>query len=164
MNNKLNYYILLPLLCLSFFLETAFWPQVFGLLFTPNFFLVLIIATGIIMCSEDFMYLSFAVGLLADLYTATNFGIFSLSFLFLAMAICVFQKKLLKEESPVRILLLVALTVIAYDIFYVVVLYLFYYAGAFYLDFSFLLHRIIFDLIVTMVFIYPLRYLISKKN
>lgn len=164
MNNKINYYILLPLLFLGFFLETVFFPQVFSDSFSLNLLLVLIIATGIVMCSEDFIYLSFAVGLFTDLYTASNFGIFSLSFLFLAMVICILQKKILKEESFTKILLVAALAVIAYDIFYTAVLYLVYYMGVAYLDYAFVGFKIIFDLIITLILIYPAKYLISKKN
>jgi rod shape-determining protein MreD len=164
MNRKINYYTLLPLLFFTFFLETAFFPQVFSGSFVPNLLLVLIVAAGIVICSEDFIYLSFAVGLFADLYTATNFGIFSLSFLFLAMVICVLQKKILKEESLTRILLVAALAVIAYDIFYATVLYLIYYMGMAYLDYTFVGFKIIFDLTITLILIYPAKYLISKKN
>lgn len=163
MNRKINYYALCFFLSVAFFLETSFLPQLFPALFVPNLLVVVIIATGIILCTEDFLYIAFAVGLLMDLYSISYFGIFSLSMVLLSCVVCILRARFLKEENWPRFIFISVAAMVSYYLIFFPILYIFSNFNPDFFDPSFISKKIIFDSIVLILLIGPTRFMISKK-
>lgn len=162
MGSKINYYFFCFLFLIAFLLETSFLPQIFFGFFSPNLVAVIVIAAGLVLYSDDFIYLAFGVGLFMDLYTAVNFGIYSLGFTFLSVATSVFRSKFLKEGGVSRIFFITALSILTFDIFTLLLLY--FYSNVWLFDFLFVSKKIFFDIIVAIILIFPFKILIYKKN
>jgi rod shape-determining protein MreD len=163
MNRKINYYALYFFIGVAFFLETSFLPQLFPALFVPNLLVLIIIATGIIFCTEDFLYIAFAVGLLMDFYSASYFGIFSLSMVLLSCMVCILRARFLKEENWFKSVFVSVAAMLSYYIIFFLILYIFSNFNPDVFDLDFISKKIIFDSVMVTFLIGPTKFMISKK-
>jgi len=163
MPDRINYFILLPLLLLCFHLETTFGAQLGGGLFMPNLVLILLFAAALLACSADFLYIVLIFGFLSDLSAGVNFGIYTLSFVFSCTLLCQMKARFLPEESFVRVAALSALGALAYNLIYLALLSLVFNAGgAFAL--AFVGKKIAYDIVYAAVLTYGALRLIHKEK
>lgn len=163
MPDRINYYILLPLLLLCFFLETTFMAQLGGGNFMPNLVLILLFAAALLACSADFIYIALVFGFLFDLFAGVSFGIYLLSFVLSCLLLCQLRTRLLKEETFLRVTALGMLGALGYNLIYLALLFFVFNTGsAFSLDF--VSKKILFDLVYAAVFTYGAVRLIYKEK
>ncbi len=162
MEDKINYYILLPVVFLLFFVQTTFLAQVFWGFFTPNFVFIFLLSAALLSYSTDLFYAILFFGFLFDLFSGKDFGIYTLSFFFACAAAYYLKFKVLKEKNFIKVAAVSALAMLIYNVVYFTLLFLVFSTGFSFSGFVF--KKVLFDLIHASVLTYPIMYLISKKE
>lgn len=163
MQDRINYFIFLPALFLSFLIGITFLPQIFAGGFPPNFVMIMIFAAAFLASSSDFLYVVFLFGFLLDILAGTVFGVYIASLVFSAILICRMKTKFLKEENFLQIAAIASAGALAYHI--ITLSFLAVAAngtGAFYG--SYIWERAAFDAAYAALLTYPAIRLISKKK
>ncbi|MFA7169934.1 MAG: rod shape-determining protein MreD [Candidatus Paceibacterota bacterium] len=163
MQDKINYYIFLPIIFFLFFLETTFVAQIFYGNFPPSLVLIFLFAAALLTRSSDFLYVVFVFGFLFDIFSGINFGIFTLSFVLACIILCYLKAKFLKEESFIKIAALAISGALIYNLIYFFLLIVIFNTDASF-ELNFVGKKIIFDLVYAAVLTYPVMWLISKKR
>ena len=163
MEDRINYYILLPAIFLLFFVQTTFIAQIFWGFSAPNLVFIFLLSAALLSCTSDFFYIILLFGFLFDVLSGKNFGVYMLSFSFACVAACYLKLKFLKEKNYfIRVAAVSVLATLVYNIIYFALSF-FVFSTEF--SFSgFAAKKILFDLIYASVLTYPIMYLISKKE
>ncbi len=163
MKDRINYYILLPLMFLVFFLETTFLAQSSAALLLPDLLLLLLLADVLLSASADFLYLAFFFGALADVFSGSNFGLHVLAFTLIALLAALVKAKFLREERFLRVALLAGALSAAYDLLTLFLLtFVFNADSALYADLIW--RKLPLDGIFAAALIYPIMHLIAKQR
>lgn len=162
MEDKINYYILLPVVFLLFFIQTTFIAQVFWGFFTPNFVFIFLLSAALLSYSTDLFYAILFFGFLFDLFSGRDFGIYMLSFFFACAVAYYLKSKVLKEKNFIKVAAVSALAMLIYNAAHFTLLFLVY--DAVLPSSGLVFKKVLFDLIYASVLTYPIMYLISKKE
>lgn len=163
MNDRINYYIFLPLIFLAFLLETAFLPPLISGNIQPHLVLIILIASVFLSSSSDFLFTAFFFGILFDFYFGANFGVFTASMVFTAVFASLCKDRFMKEESFGRVAGLSVSVALFYNLLYLCLLSVVFGAQTSF-DSAFIWKKILFDSLYALILIFPVMRLISKRK
>jgi rod shape-determining protein MreD len=163
MKDKINYFILLPLLLLFFFLESTFLAQLFINYFPLQLVFIALTAAILLSYSFDFIYLAFFFGVMTDIFSGGSFGIQTCVFVLTAILIFLLKAKIMPEDNSVKILAIAAGSAFIFDAVYLALAIAFSANPG---DFSTrrILEKTAFDMIAAVILIRPMMKLIYKRQ
>lgn len=163
-NENVENLIFIPFLFVFLFLQITFVPQLFPDNYAPNIVLALLIAAAVIGAkSSSIFFISFFVGFILDIFSGNSFGFITLSVLSAIFVSSYLSYYFLKELFSRNLIMISVSAVLAYNAAYIFLINI----SDFYQIFSnarqFLL-IIFFQIIYTLILIYPLTYILLSKN
>ncbi|MDD3006268.1 MAG: rod shape-determining protein MreD [Candidatus Pacebacteria bacterium] len=163
MNDRINYYIFLPLIFFAFLLETAFLPSLIWGDIQPELVLIALIASVFLSTSSDFLYTAFLLGIIFDFYFGASFGVFTVSMVLTSVFASLSKDRFMKEESFGKIIGLSVSVMLFYNLLYLCLLAFAFGAEASF-DSAFIWKKIFFDSLYAIILIFPVMRLISNKK
>lgn len=162
-NKKNRYYIFSIILFISLFLQITFFSQIFAIGYIPNIVLIILIAFSIACKSENVLYFAFVVGMILDVVSISYFGSTTISMVFTIFLTLYLSSMALKRTLSYHLLIISFVGILVYNILYVILINI--------NNFSVLISNakdilliILFQIIITLILIYPIINLFSCKN
>lgn len=162
-DKRINNHLFIPLLILFLLLQLTFIPQLFSGIIAPNVVLILLLAASFLYKSPDIFYVVFLCGFTLDLFSGLYFGPTIISFLFSVFVSACLGHYFLKEIQSFNLLLIVSGSVIVYNVIYFVLINI-GDPSCIFIGLNYMFFVILFNIVYTMLIIYPLIYLISYKK
>ena len=162
-NKKNRYYIFSIILFISLFLQITFFPQIFATGYIPNIVLIILIAFSVACRSENVLYFAFVVGMILDVVSISYFGSTTISMVFTIFLTLYLSSMVLKHTLSYYFIIISFVGILVYNILYVILINI--------NNFSVLISNaedilliILFQIIITLILIYPIINLFSCKN
>lgn len=162
-NKKNRYYIFSIILFISLFLQITFFPQIFATGYIPNIVLIILIAFSFACRSENVLYFAFVIGMILDVVSISYFGSTTISMVFTIFLTLYLSSMVLKHTLPYYFIIISFVGTLVYNILYVILINI--------NNFSVLISNaedilliILFQIIITLILIYPIINLFSCKN
>ena len=152
------------ILFLFVFLQVTFIPQFFFNNYIPNIVLVLLLAISAFDSkSTNLFYAAFAAGFVLDLFSGNYFGPLVVSILFAIFVSSYLNYYFLKELFSYKFFLIVSFSVFVYNLSYIFLINISELSLIFSSLKQFLI-IIVFQIIYTVILIYPLTCILTRKN
>ncbi|MFZ2970108.1 MAG: rod shape-determining protein MreD [Minisyncoccia bacterium] len=160
---NINNYIFIPALILSMLVQFTFLPQLFFWDIFPNLTLFILISGSFLHKNDLMLYLAFFSGLAFDVFSGQYFGVTMISFLISVFISSYFGYHFLEEIFSLKLLLVSALAVIAYNASFFILMNIF--NSYRYLEEAIRFFYVVeFDVLYLAVLIYPLTFLFSYNR
>lgn len=152
------------ILFLFVFLQVTFIPQFFFDNYIPNIVLVLLLAISAFDSkSTNLFYAAFVAGFVLDLFSGNYFGPLVVSILFAIFVSSYLNYYFLKELFSYKFFLIVSFSVFVYNLSYIFLINISELSLIFSNLKQFLI-IIVFQIIYTVILIYPLTCILTRKN
>jgi len=161
-DKKLKIKTFMFVLIVVFFLQITFIPQFFQG-FMPSLILIVLLAGSIADRSSRILYISFVVGFILEIFSDVNFGITIVSILLMVFVVSALSSLLLKKLYSLNLFLISVIGILTYNTIYIFIININKIQSIFY-AFNQLFYIVVFQIIFTLIFIYPLTYSILQKN
>lgn len=163
-NEKIRNYTFILLLFVFLFLQVTFVPQLFFDNYIPNIVLVLLLAASALdNRSINIFYAAFFAGFILDLFSGNYFGPVIISVLFAIFISSYLNYYFLKELFSYNLFLISSFAVLAYNVICIFLINISDLQQIFSNLKQFLL-IIVFQIIYTVILIYPLTYILSRRT
>lgn len=162
-NERINNHLFIPLLILFLLLQLTFIPQLFSGIIAPDIVLALLLAASFLYKSPDIFYVVFLCGFAMDLFSGLYFGPTITGLLFSVFFSACLGYYFLKEAQSLGLLLIISGSVIIYNVVYFVMINIGDPSRIF-IGLNYVFFVILFNIVYTMLIIYPLIRLISYKK
>lgn len=163
-NEKIRSYLIMTLLVICLFLQVTFIPQFFFGNYIPNIVLLLLLAISVLNNKYlNVFFLAFFSGLILDFFSGSNFGLLCLSLLLAIFVSSYLSHYFLKEIFSYNLFLISCCSVLIYNLIYLFLVNVFYFQQVI-ANWEQLVLIIVFQMIYTIVLIYPLTYILFCKK
>ncbi|MCK4592259.1 rod shape-determining protein MreD [Candidatus Parcubacteria bacterium] len=163
-NGKIRNRIFILLLFVFLFLQVTFIPQLFFDNYIPNIVLALLLAASALNNkSTNIFYAAFFTGFILDIFSGNYFGPVIISILSAIFVSSYLNYYFLKELFSYNLFLISAFAVLAYNVTCIFLINISDFQQIFSNLKQFLL-IIIFQIVYTVILIYPLTYILSRKT
>ncbi|MCK4919262.1 MAG: hypothetical protein KAS01_02650 [Candidatus Pacebacteria bacterium] len=161
-DKKLRIKIFVFLLIVAVFMQVTFVSQFFQN-FIPNFVIIMLLAGSIVDRSSLIFYISFIVGFILEIFSDIYFGSTIVSIILMVFVVSVLSTLLLKKIYSFNLFFISIVGILTYNIVYIILININKIQNILYF-FNQLFYIVVFQIIFTLIFIYPLTYFILQKN
>ncbi|MCK5491197.1 MAG: rod shape-determining protein MreD [Candidatus Pacebacteria bacterium] len=161
-NKKIKVKTFILLLIIAFFLQITFVSQYFHV-FTPNFILIILLAGSIVDRSSKIINISFIIGFILELFSDMYFGIIMVSIILMVFVVSVLSTLFIKRIFSYNLFFISTIGILTYNTIHIILININEINNILYI-FNQLISIIIFQIIFTLIFIFPLTHFIIQKN
>ncbi|MCK5084064.1 MAG: rod shape-determining protein MreD [Candidatus Pacebacteria bacterium] len=163
-NGKIKNWTFISLFLVFLFLQVTFIPQLFFDNYIPNIVLALLLAVSALdNRSINIFYAAFVTGFVLDIFSGNYFGLIIISILFTIFISSYLNYYFLKELFSYNLFLVASLAILIYNTTYIFLISIGDFGQIFFNLKQFLL-IIVFQIIYTVILIYPLAHILSRKT
>ena len=162
-NKKNRDYIFAVILFVLFFSQITFFSQLFPTNYVPNIILIALIAFSVVDRSENILYFTFIIGIILDVISSSYFGLIVISMLVAIFVTSYLGIAILKNIFSYQLLIISFVGIFVYNILYIMLINI---SNLKLLIFNveYIMFIILFQIIVSLIFIYPITRLFSYSN
>ncbi len=163
-NRKIKNYTFILFLFTFLFLQITFIPQFFAGNHIPNIILALLLAfSALDSKSANIFYPAFLAGFILDIFSGNCFGSVIVSILVAIFISSYLNHYFLKELFSYNLFFISSFSILVYNVVYIFLINTSDFQQIFLNAKQFLL-IIVFQIIYTMIMIYPLTYILLRKD